>query len=41
MIGDEKVIYPALLNSDHEFWSELGTGTKKNIEALLRLELKQ
>ena len=34
-------LYAAILNSDHEFWSDLGTGTKKNIEALLRLELVQ
>lgn len=34
-------LYAAILNSDHEFWSELGTETKRNIEALIRLDLEQ
>jgi hypothetical protein len=34
-------LYAAILNSDHEIWSELGTITKKNVEALMRLDLEQ
>src|SRR5262249_625916 len=33
--------YSALLNSDHEFWATFGTGTKENLETLLRFELEQ
>lgn len=34
-------LYAAILNNDHEFWSELGSETKKNVEALMRLDLEQ
>lgn len=34
-------LYSAILNSDHELWADLGTSTKQNVEALLRLDLEQ
>jgi hypothetical protein len=34
-------LYAALLNTDHEFWSTLGTSTKDSVETLLRLDLEQ
>jgi hypothetical protein len=34
-------LYAALLNTDHEFWASLGTGTKEAVETLLRLDLEQ
>lgn len=34
-------LYAALLNSGDEFWLELGTSAKGNVESLLRLELEQ
>jgi hypothetical protein len=34
-------LYAALLNSDHEHWSMLGTEAKENVESFLRLELEQ
>jgi hypothetical protein len=34
-------LYAALLNTDHEFWASLGTGTKEAVETLLRLDLGQ
>lgn len=34
-------LYAALLNTDHEFWASLGTGTKGAVETLLRLDLEQ
>jgi hypothetical protein len=33
--------YAALLNSEHERWSELGTGTEKDLQTLSRLDLEQ
>jgi hypothetical protein len=34
-------LYSALLNSDHDVWSSLGTGTRSNVETVLRLDLEQ
>jgi len=34
-------LYAALLNPEHEFWANLGTGTKEALETLLRLDLEQ
>lgn len=34
-------LYAAILNSDHELWSDLGVETKKNVETLMRLNLEQ
>lgn len=34
-------LYAAILNSDHDFWADLGTGSKKNVETLQRLGLEQ
>jgi hypothetical protein len=34
-------LYAALLNPEHEFWGNLGTGTKEALETLLRLDLEQ
>lgn len=34
-------LYSALLNSSDEFWRDLGTSAKNNVETLLRLELEQ
>jgi hypothetical protein len=34
-------LYAALLNTDNEFWTTLGTGTKDAVETLLRLNLEQ
>ena len=34
-------LYAALLNPEHEFWANLGTGTKRALEKLLRLDLEQ
>ncbi len=33
--------YAALLNSDHEYWAELGTAARGNVQTLLRLGLEQ
>lgn len=33
--------YAAILSSDHEFWSAMGTQTKANLETLSRLDLEQ
>lgn len=33
--------YAALLNSEHELWLSMGTGTKANLETLHRLDLEQ
>lgn len=33
--------YAALLNSEHERWTELGTNTEKNLQTLNRLDLEQ
>jgi DNA-directed RNA polymerase specialized sigma24 family protein len=33
--------YAALLNSDHEAWSTLGSAAKDNVESVLRLNLEQ
>jgi hypothetical protein len=34
-------LYAALLSTDHEYWSEFGTGTKKHIKTLLYLKAEQ
>jgi hypothetical protein len=34
-------LYAALLNTEHEFWSTMGTGTREDVETLLRLDLEQ
>ena len=34
-------LYAALLNSDHEYWSQSGFETRENVETLLRFELEQ
>jgi len=34
-------LYAALLVADHDFWTEMGTTAKVNVETLLRLELEQ
>lgn len=34
-------LYAALLNSGDDFWAELGTSARSNVESLLRLELEQ
>jgi hypothetical protein len=34
-------LYAALLNSGDEFWADLGSAAKGNVESLLRLELEQ
>lgn len=40
-LQDAARLYAALLNSGDDFWSDLGTTAKGNIESLLRLELEQ
>jgi len=35
------VLYAALVNSDHEYWENLGGTVKENVETLLRLDLEQ
>ncbi len=37
----EARLYAALLNTEHEFWSTVGTGTKQDVETVLRLNLEQ
>ncbi len=34
-------VYAALLNSEHEFWSNFGTTARNNVNAFLRLDLEQ
>jgi hypothetical protein len=34
-------LYSALLNSDHEFWSDYGTETRSKVQILLRFQLEQ
>lgn len=37
----EARLYAALMNSENEFWQAGGTGLKKNVETILRLNLEQ
>ena len=34
-------MYAAILHGDHDYWTEMGTSAKENIETLLRLNLEQ
>ena len=34
-------LYAAILNSSHEYWGDLGSNTRRNIETLERLKLEQ
>jgi hypothetical protein len=34
-------LFAALRSSDHEFWADLGSETKANVETLIRLDLEQ
>ena len=40
-LGTAAGFYSAIQSSDHDFWAKLGTGTRDNIETLLRLDLEQ
>jgi Protein of unknown function DUF262 len=40
-LSKSAVDYAALLNSDHEVWSALGTAGRGNVESVLRLNLEQ
>ena len=40
-LADAAQHYAALLNSDHEFWSQLGSATRRNVSTLLMLRMEQ
>lgn len=40
-LHDASFYYAALLSRSHEFWAELGSGSRADVETLLRLRLEQ
>jgi Protein of unknown function DUF262/Protein of unknown function (DUF1524) len=40
-LGENAVLYSAILNQDHEFWNDLGTGARQNVGTLMQLRMEQ
>lgn len=40
-LAENAVLYSAILNQDHEFWNDLGTGARQNVGTLMQLRMEQ